>query len=44
MLIPARVRGMAIMAYGLGASAAFDGLALLLALGLGAITFALTAE
>ena len=44
MLTPAHVRGLAIVVYALGAAVAFDGPALLLALGLGTVLFALTAE
>jgi hypothetical protein len=40
MLTPARVRGLAIVAYAFGASAAFDGPELLVALGLGTATVA----
>jgi hypothetical protein len=44
MLTPAHVRGLAIIVYALGAAVAFDGPALLLALGLGTALVALTAE
>jgi hypothetical protein len=42
MHIPAHVRDLAIVAYAFGASAAFDGPALVVALGLGTATVALT--
>jgi hypothetical protein len=44
MLTPAHVRGLTMVACAVGASTMFDGPALLLALGLGTATFALTAE